>query len=113
MGPYCRLVPPGGEHIASGDITGNIRVWMSVSGNTITTCQGHSAPVHAVTWSPDGKCIASASEDSTVQIWEATTGKSVLIHHQTVPVYAVAWSPDGRTIASGGDNHEVQVWQLH
>ena len=49
------------------------------SGKTIATYRGHSAPIHRVIWSPDGKYIASASGDSTVQVWEATAGKSALV----------------------------------
>jgi len=93
-------------------MNGIIQVWMATSGKTIATCRGHSAPIHGVIWSPDGKYIASASGDSTVQVWEATTGKSTLSHRHAAPVYAVSWSPDGKNIASGGDDHTVQVWQL-
>ena len=36
------------------------------------TYQGHSDPVLAVAWSPDGQRIASASFDRTVQVWNTT-----------------------------------------
>ncbi len=35
------------------------------------TYSGHSGPVDAVVWSPDGKRIASGSVDKTVQVWDA------------------------------------------
>ena len=31
--------------------------------------------VNAVTWSPDGKSLASSSDDTTVRIWDASTGQ--------------------------------------
>ena len=72
---------------------------------------GHLAGVNAVTWSPDGKFIASASDDTFVQIFEAATGKRSLIYRgHAEEVAAVAWSPDGRWIASGGQDQTIQLW---
>jgi WD40 repeat protein len=44
----------------------------SLPGNTaLYTYRGHSGAVYAVTWSSDGKRIASGSDDNTVQVWVA------------------------------------------
>jgi eukaryotic-like serine/threonine-protein kinase len=75
------------------------------------TYRGHSAGVIGVAWSPDGKCLASASNDSTVQIWDAANGGHVYTYRgHTGRVNAVAWSPDGKRLASGSADHTVQVW---
>jgi eukaryotic-like serine/threonine-protein kinase len=68
--------------------------------------------VTAVAWSTDGKRIASASLDKTVQIWNATDGGNVYVYRGHMNgVSAVAWSPDSTHIASGADDRTVQVWQ--
>lgn len=75
------------------------------------TYSGHSNYVSAVAWSPDGKRIASASGDGTVQVWNASNGGNVLTYRgHSSDVSTVAWSPDGREIASGGLDTTVQVW---
>src|SRR5438309_1859925 len=76
------------------------------------TYQGHSDYVSTVAWSPDGKRIASASGDHTVQVWDATDGSHVYIYHgHSSDVSTLAWSPDGKYIVSAGLDNTVQVWE--
>jgi WD40 repeat protein len=73
--------------------------------------RGYSSSILGVAWSPDGKHIASASADQTVQVWDAVTGSTLLTFYgHTAGVNAVAWSPDGKHIASASDDKTVQVW---
>ncbi len=72
---------------------------------------GHLASVNALAWSPDGKFIASASDDTFVQVFEVTTGARKLIYRgHTEEVAAVAWSPNGKLLASAGQDRTVQIW---
>jgi len=66
--------------------------------------------VLSVAWSPDGRRIASGSWDTTIQVWNVSTGHSMLIYRgHTDIVLALAWSPDGTQIASA--SVDVRVWQ--
>ena len=73
--------------------------------------RGHNDSVKSLAWSPDSKYIASGSDDKTVQIWEAVSGKIITTYGgHTRWVRTVAWSYDGQYIASASDE-TVHVWQ--
>src|SRR5690242_5052413 len=80
-------------------------------GTLLLNYRGHTDHVTSVVWSPEGKRIASASKDDTVQVWDAATGGHVLTYTgHTTWVWTVAWSPNGKFIASGSQGGTVQVW---
>ena len=60
---------------------------------------------------PDGKCLATAGDDSTVKVWDAATGREMLtLRGHTQGVLSVAWHPDGKRLASASRDQTVKVW---
>jgi eukaryotic-like serine/threonine-protein kinase len=62
----------------------------------------HAGSLRAVTWEPDGKRIAVAGSDMSIQVWDVKSKQKVLTYHYTTVVNALAWSPDGKYIAIAG-----------
>jgi WD40 repeat protein len=62
--------------------------------------EGHKNVVCSVAYSPDGKQIASGSNDKTVRVWDVSTGERRTFKTEFKCVNSVAFSPDGTQIAA-------------
>ena len=83
-------------------MTSTVRLWEAASGRQLRVLEGHGDDVRSVAFSPDGRTIASGSDDKTVRLWEAASGRQLrVLEGHGGGVLSVAFSPDGRTIASG------------
>jgi WD40 repeat protein len=72
--------------------------------------KGHTGPVETVTFSPDGRMVATSSKDGTIRVWETATGKVRMIFEDNNSS-AVAFNPTKSILAVGRDN-TVRLWGL-
>jgi len=104
-----RLANSGPPTVKPNDIPPAIQT--TVNNKNVLIFTGHLASVNSFAWSPDSKLIASASNDTFVQVFDAGSGKRKLIYSgHSKEVTAVSWSPNGKFIASGSQDGTVQVW---
>jgi WD40 repeat protein len=93
--------------------------WLASAGD-LSVCageprflSGHTEPVYAVAYTPDGKHLVSGSFDKTVRIWDRVSGRVVatLADHTNL-VLALAVSADGKQLASAGLDKNVLLYDF-
>ncbi|HEY0754102.1 MAG TPA: HEAT repeat domain-containing protein [Ktedonobacteraceae bacterium] len=105
--------PTRGPEKASASATARV-------GRIVTVYGKQAQQMSDARWSPDGKLIASASYDQSVQIWQALTGAYIFSYRgHKDQVKSLDWSPDGSMLISGGGalsakgahDYSVQIWR--
>ena len=73
---------------------------------------GHGNDVEHVILSPDGKHVATGSDDGTARWWELDTGTSIVLKGHVGPIETMTMSDDGKYLATAGTDHDVWLWEL-
>jgi WD40 repeat protein len=73
---------------------------------------GHNDIIWGVSFSPDSKTLATASDDKTVKLWSVEGKELSTLKGHTDWVRGVSFSPDGKTLATASDDKTVKLWSV-
>jgi len=91
---------------------GRIAIWRDGSALPDTVLEGHTAPIVALSVSPDGAWLASAAWDHTVRLWPLGGGSPRVLEGHNQNVNGVAFTPDGKAVVSAAYDLTLRIWPL-
>ncbi|KAG0149950.1 hypothetical protein CROQUDRAFT_652929 [Cronartium quercuum f. sp. fusiforme G11] len=105
------------ELLISGSDDHTLFMWSPIDSATpkksIARLTGHQKQVNHVSFSPDGRYLASAGFDNHVKLWEGKTGKFITtLRGHVAAVYRVSWSCDSRLLVSASKDSTLKLWDL-
>mgnify|MGYP001029167783 CR=1 FL=1 len=83
------------------------------SGRPVATLTGHTHLVKDIAFSPDGKRLATASDDGTIRIWDTATRKTITaLRDLPLLLFAVTFGTDGKLLATAGIDG-ARLWNVN
>jgi len=112
--PYSPSFSPDSQMIVATDISidedDSITI-SKVDGTLLKKFKGHRGGITCVSFSPDGKFIASAGKDGMIKFWAIDGTLIETIKAHTEKITDLSFSPDGKIIASASNDNTIKLWK--
>ena len=107
------LSPDGERVVVAFAFTPEAGVYDVGSGDLLFHLRGHRYPVNSLSWSPDGKWIATGASDASARVWDAQTGRlEIELSGHTGVLTTVDWAPDSRRLVTTAVDGTAKIWEI-
>jgi WD40 repeat protein len=110
----CITFSPDGKRLVGGawHRTDALKMWDLPGDKEPVVLRGHTGPVTAARFTPDGRTILSASKDATVKFWDVAARLELFtLRHHRASVDALEMSADGQLLLSSSEDGSVRLWR--
>lgn len=105
------ISPDPFKQVVASSYGRKIEVWNGLRSDRVHTLVGHSSTIHSISFSPDGKVIASLSSGSSIRLWDTENGTAMhVLKGHSREVNVVAFSQDSKLLASAALGDTIKLW---
>lgn len=103
---------PGTNNLAAGS-RDTIHMWDPQTGRLLRSFAAHEQIIGSLAYSPDGRVLASSSDDSRIRFWDLDGQNLYTIQGYLNMIHTLDLSPDGNYLACGSEDKKVRLWDHH
>ncbi|MFT4547564.1 MAG: WD40 repeat protein [Pseudoalteromonas tetraodonis] len=105
-------ISPDSRSIAIGQPDHAIAIWDLIEKKRTAVLTGHLYPVHLITWSPDGNCLASSAGSGSVRLWHVPTSRAIGSIDRHRAFRFLRFDPRGNAIYAKIYGGKLEVWDI-
>ena len=104
---------PSGRFLATCCYDNSWRLWDLETREELLHQEGHSKPVHDISFQIDGSLIASGGRDGFGRIWDLRTGRCIMFMEGHLKgIISIDFSSNGYQLVTGSEDNTVKIWNV-